>query len=99
MTTLIKILTGQLKPDKGSAELMKHDTVSLSGRDKKEIGIMMDQFGVYERLSCTDNLRIYADIYGVSHDRILQTLDKTMPPGVILGGILLVKLWMGLYIN
>ena len=34
---------------------MKHDTVSLSGRDKKEIGIMMDQFGVYERLSCTDN--------------------------------------------
>ena len=59
-TTLIKILTGQLIPDKGSAEIMKHDTVSLSGRDKKEIGIMMDQFGVYERLSCTDNLRIYA---------------------------------------
>ena len=54
-TTLIKILTGQLKPDNGSAEIMKHDTVSLSGRDKKEIGIMMDQFGVYERLSCTDN--------------------------------------------
>ncbi len=59
-TTLIKILTGQLIPDKGSAEIMKHDTVSLSGRDKKEIGTMMDQFGVYERLSCTDNLRIYA---------------------------------------
>lgn len=60
-TTLIKILTGQLKPDKGSAEIMKHDTVSLSGRDKKEIGIMMDQFGVYE-MSCTDNLRIYAAV-------------------------------------
>ena len=28
-----KILTGQLKPDKGSAEIMKHDTVSLSGQD------------------------------------------------------------------
>lgn len=53
-----KILTGQLIPDKGSAEIIKHDTVSISGRDKKEIGIMMDQFGVYERLSCTDNLRI-----------------------------------------
>ena len=30
---------------------------------------------MYERLSCTDNLMIYADIYGVSHDRILQTLE------------------------
>ena len=32
-----KILTGQLKPDKGSAEIMKHDTVSLSGSDKSSI--------------------------------------------------------------
>ena len=35
----------------------------------------MDQFGVYERLSCEDNLKIFADIYQVSHDRIPEILD------------------------
>ena len=35
----------------------------------------MDEFGVYERLSCIDNLKIFADIYGVSYDKIESTLD------------------------
>lgn len=36
---------------------------------------MMDQFGVYERLSCFDNLKIYADIYGISHSKAKETLE------------------------
>ncbi|MCR5097822.1 MAG: ABC transporter ATP-binding protein [Lachnospiraceae bacterium] len=75
-TTLIKILTGQLAFDKGSVTVFDKDVSSLSGEDKKSIGIMMDQFGVYERLSCIDNLKIFADIYGVSHDKIKSTLEQ-----------------------
>lgn len=75
-TTLIKILTGQLAFDKGSVAVMDKDVSSLSGEDKKGIGIMMDQFGVYERLSCSDNLEIFADIYGIPHDRITSTLEQ-----------------------
>ena len=75
-TTLIKILTGQLSFDKGSAAVMDKETASLSGEDKKNIGIMMDGFGVYERLSCADNLKIFADIYGVPHNRIQSTLEQ-----------------------
>jgi ABC-2 type transport system ATP-binding protein len=37
---------------------------------------MMDQFGVYERLSCYDNLVIFADIYGVSHSKIKEVLTR-----------------------
>ena len=46
----------------------------LTGDDKKKIGIMMDQFGVYERLSCSDNLKIFADIYGIPHSRVKEIL-------------------------
>ncbi len=75
-TTLIKILTGQLAFDKGSVAVFDKDVSSLSGEDKKKFGIMMDQFGVYERLSCIDNLKVFADIYGVSHDTINRTLEQ-----------------------
>ena len=75
-TTLIKILTGQLAFDKGSVVVLDKEVSSLSGEDKKSIGIMMDQFGVYERLSCIDNLKVFADIYGVPHGRIKSTLEQ-----------------------
>ena len=73
-TTLIKILTGQLAFDSGKIRILDKPVEKLTGFDRKQIGIMMDQFGVYERLSCRDNLKIFADIYGISYDRIDETL-------------------------
>ena len=35
---------------------------------------MMDNFGVYDRLSCFDNLKIFARIYGIGNDRIYSAL-------------------------
>jgi len=75
-TTLIKILTGQLDFDSGTVTVMNKSVASLTGIDKKNIGIMMDQFGVYERLSCYDNLMIFADIYGISHSKINEILKS-----------------------
>ena len=73
-TTLIKILTGQLGFDRGTVRILDKDVGTLTGADRKQIGIMMDEFGVYERLSCADNLKIFADIYGVPRSRIGQAL-------------------------
>ena len=75
-TTLIKILTGQLDYDAGMVSVMNKDVQDLSGEDKKQIGIMMDQFGVYERLSCIDNLKVFADIYDVPHSRVKEILGE-----------------------
>lgn len=74
-TTLIKIMTGQLDFDEGIVRTLDKDVAKLTGEDKKKIGIMMDQFGVYERLSCADNLKIYADIYGIPHSRVKEILQ------------------------
>ncbi|MDO4491244.1 MAG: ABC transporter ATP-binding protein [Lachnospiraceae bacterium] len=74
-TTLIKILTGQMAFDHGQVEILDKDVRRLTGRDNKQIGIMMDQFGIYERLSCADNLKIFADIYQIPHARVYEILD------------------------
>ena len=71
-TTLIKILTGQLDFNGGTIEILDKDVRNLNGEDKKKIGIMMDSFGVYERLSCADNLDIFADIYQIPKTRIKE---------------------------
>ena len=58
-TTLINILIGQLKPTHGSTSLF--GTLSMNMREEhfKQIGVMMDNFGLYERMSCYDNLKFY----------------------------------------
>ena len=74
-TTLIKIITGQLKPTSGSVQLAGYDMTKPDKEVYNKIGIMMDNFGLYERLSCYDNLKLYTDIYGVGHGRIGEVLE------------------------
>lgn len=76
-TTLIKILTGQLSQDGGTAAINGTDTRKLTGGDHKKLGIMMDNFGIYERLNCYENLRIFAEIYGIKKNGILNALKQT----------------------
>lgn len=75
-TTLIKIITGQLGSDSGEVMVFGKDAQNLTGADRKQIGIMMDDHGVYDRQSCADNLKIFADIYGVPYDRIGRALAQ-----------------------
>ena len=75
-TTLIRIITGQLGVDSGDVRVFAKPVNELTGDDKKKIGIMMDDHGVYDRLSCTDNLKIFADIYGVPYSEIGKALKE-----------------------
>ena len=75
-TTLIKILTGQLSAESGKSVINGTDSQKLSGKDYSGFGIMMDNFGVYERLSCFENLKIFTRIYGIKNDRINEALES-----------------------
>lgn len=75
-TTLIKLLTGQLQQDYGSAELLGKDTRRLTALEYRQIGSMMDNYGLYDRLSVYDNMSFYADIYRVPHSTIIDILKS-----------------------
>ncbi len=75
-TTLIKILTGQLSQDNGTAELLGRDTRRLGAEERRQIGAMMDNLGLYDRLSIYNNLSFYADILHVSRRKINGILKE-----------------------
>ena len=75
-TTLIRVLTGQLLFEEGAAMINGKDVRKLTGADKKTFGIMMDDFGLYERLTCYQNLKVFADIYGVGDTEIRTVLTE-----------------------
>lgn len=75
-TTLIKIITGQMGFDSGEVNVFGKAVKDLTGEDKKRIGIMMDDHGVYDRLTVTDNLKIFCDIYGVTYSAVSRVLKE-----------------------
>ena len=75
-TTLIKILTGQLDFDAGNVDVMNKDVRKLKGTDKNRFGIMMDQFGLYERFTCAENLSVFADVYWIPQSKVRESLKS-----------------------
>lgn len=75
-TTLIRILTGQDKSYGGSADVLGKEASEMSGDDHNRLGIMMDNFGVYERMTCLENLRLFAKIYGVPKNNADKVLEE-----------------------
>lgn len=75
-TTLINILTGQLKADEGTTQLLGKDTKDLTPEDLAHIGLVGDSSGYYEKLSLEKNLIVYAKIYGLPNSRIDEVLEQ-----------------------
>ena len=66
-TTIINILTGQIKLDGG------HYTV---GASPLETGVLLDDDGLYPSLNCLENLDVFATIYGIPKSKVQKTLEN-----------------------
>src|ERR687887_2788942 len=65
-TTTIKMLITLLLPTSGSARVLGYDVVADARRVRERIGYVFGgERGVYERLSALDNMRYFAELYGV----------------------------------
>jgi ABC-2 type transport system ATP-binding protein len=75
-TTTIKMLTGQLRPTEGEAQVMGCDVVKGREALKPQIGVVFESQNLYERLSGRDNLQFYARLYRVNKDRVGEVLEQ-----------------------
>jgi ABC-2 type transport system ATP-binding protein len=81
-TTTMRILAGVLLADSGAAEVAGFDVAREPERVKQEISYMSQRFGLYEDLTVDENIRFYADVFGVKHaayrersEHLLQAAD------------------------
>jgi len=77
-STTIKMLTGQLYPKKGKITVLGLDVVKKSGEVQAQIGICFERTNLYEQMSAIENLKLFADLYGIKKfdvDGLLTTVD------------------------
>ena len=75
-TTTIKMLTGQLRPTSGEAQVIGCDVVEEREQLKPQIGVVFDSQNVYDRMSARDNLSFYARLYRIKKARVEQVLAQ-----------------------
>jgi drug efflux transport system ATP-binding protein len=64
-TTLMRLLTGLLRPDAGTIDVLGFDAAKEAQEIQSSVGYMPQRFGLYEELSVAENLDLYADLQGL----------------------------------
>ncbi len=64
-TTLMRMLSGLLKPDSGQAQVLGLDVLKYPQQIQSIIGYMPQRFGLYEDLTVQENMDLYADLHNI----------------------------------
>ncbi|APH14507.1 ABC transporter family protein [Clostridium sporogenes] len=75
-TTTIKLLTAQLIATSGEIKVLGKNIYPNRKEIVKNIGILSDTSGMYDRLSVLDNLMLFANINNIPKKNVLEILDS-----------------------
>ena len=91
-TTTIKTIVGLLRPDAGSVGIGEWDTWTHPTEVKSRIGVLPEEFNLYERLTGAELLDFTAAMHGLSRDEaasrrdeLLELLDLTSAGSKLIG--------------
>ena len=65
-TTTMRMLAGVMQPSEGSIAIEGVDVVAQPERAKEHVSYMPQRFGLYEDLTVDENIRFYADLFGIA---------------------------------
>ncbi len=75
-TTAMRMLCGLSRPTAGAGTVAGCDINTQSEMIKRRIGYMSQKFSLYEGLTVTENLRLFATIYGMSDRAIREQSNR-----------------------
>lgn len=75
-STTVKLLTGQLTPAEGRAQLLGMDIVRERKAVQKRIGVAFENTNLYEQMNAVENLDLFARLYDVRDFNALELLEK-----------------------
>ncbi|HUU28500.1 MAG TPA: ABC transporter ATP-binding protein [archaeon] len=77
-TTTIRLLLGLLEPSAGKAEVLGLDNMSQGHLVRAQCGALLENPGLYERLSAEENLEFYGRIYRLSKADCLERTEELL---------------------
>lgn len=66
-STTVKMLTGQLRPNEGTATLLGMDVRQQAKKIQSRIGVCFELTNLYEQMSAEENLKLFARLFGVKN--------------------------------
>lgn len=75
-TTAMRMLCGLSRPTEGDGTVAGCDIMTQAEQIKRRIGYMSQKFSLYEGLTVTENLRLFATIYGMGRRQIREASER-----------------------
>jgi len=77
-TTAMHMLTGLNQPTSGTGRVCGYDIRTEYEQIKKHIGYMSQKFSLYENLTVSENIRLFAGIYGMKKEDVRKKMDEVL---------------------
>ncbi len=77
-TTTIRMLTGVIKPDEGTASIMGYDILKEDLKAKQIMGIVPEMANAYVDLSAWSNLMLIGELYGVPKEQRQRRANRLL---------------------
>ncbi len=77
-TTAMHMLTGLNQPTSGTGTVVGYDIRTEYEQIKRHIGYMSQRFSLYEDLTVSENIRLFAGIYGMKDKEIARKTDELL---------------------
>jgi ABC-2 type transport system ATP-binding protein len=77
-TTTIRILCGLSYPSSGEIYVAGHNVYHEREKIKRKIGYMSQKFSLYEDLTLSENIRLYAGIYRLNRKHIVEREEQLL---------------------
>jgi len=77
-STLLRLLIGLLRPTQGRIEIAGFDVAKKPFQVKERIGYMPQHFSLYGDLTVAENMKFFADLYGVQENRFRERKSELL---------------------